>query len=344
MWSIEELLKKAGSVGASDIHLTVSSPPVFRIDGDLKAVNNGLLSKDHIEAYISKLLNGEQYRTFTEKGEVDLAYGVPGLGRFRINAFKQRDCPSLVIRVIPSAIKTPEELGLPPAMVNFASLSRGLVLVTGPTGSGKSTTLASLINLINHNRSAHVITIEDPIEFLHSHRRSLVNQRELGQDTYSFSNALRAALRQDPDIILVGEMRDLETISMAVTAAETGHLVFSTLHTNDTAQAIDRIIDVFPPHQQGQIRVQLASVLQGVVAQQLFPLHNKKGRVAAYEILVATPAVRNLIRENKTHQIKNIIQTSSQMGMITMEKAVEELVRKTLISPDVARERLNDIL
>lgn len=345
MWTIEELLKKAGNFGASDIHLTVTSPPVFRIDGELKAVGNEILTKEHINAYISKILTDEQFRVFTDKGELDISFGLPGLGRYRINVFLQRDNPSMVIRIIPLAIKTPEELGLPPAIVNFASLHRGLVLVTGPTGSGKSTTLASLINLINNTRSAHIITIEDPIEFLHNHRKCLVNQRELGQDTKSFSNALRAALRQDPDIILVGEMRDLETIAMAVTAAETGHLVFSTLHTNDAPQAIDRIIDVFPPHQQGQIRVQLASVLQGIVAQQLFPLHNNsRGRVGAYEVLVATTAVRNMIREGKTHQIKNIIQTGSQAGMITMEKAVEGLVKSGLISLETAQERIPESL
>lgn len=343
MWTIEELLKKAGNVGASDIHLTVTSPPVFRVDGGLKAVGNEILSKEDIEFYISKVLSEQQQRTFANNGEIDLSLSLPGLGRYRINVFRQRDNPAMVIRIIPLVIKTPEELGLPSAIVKFASLNSGLVLVTGPTGSGKSTTLASLINLINHTRSAHIITIEDPIEFLHNHRRCLVNQRELGQDTQSFSNALRAALRQDPDIILVGEMRDLATISMAVTAAETGHLVFSTLHTNDAAQAIDRIIDVFPPHQQEQIRVQLASVLQGVVAQQLFPLHEKKGRVAAYEILVATTAIRNLIRESKTHQIKNILQTGSQLGMITMEKAVEDLVKKGLITTEVAKEKIQGL-
>jgi len=249
MQSLEELLKKAGNFGASDIHLTVASPPVFRIDGELKAFGNEFLNKEHIQSYINKILTDEQYKTFSEQGDLDLSFGLPGLGRYRINAFFQGKNPGLVIRIIPLVIKTPEELEFPSAIVNFASLHRGLILVTGPTGSGKSTTLASLINLINHNRSAHIITIEDPIEFLHSHKKCLVNQRELGQDTQSFSNALRAALRQDPDIILVGEMRDLETIAMAVTAAETGHLVFSTLHTNDAPQAIDRIIDVFPPHQ-----------------------------------------------------------------------------------------------
>ncbi|KUO58796.1 MAG: type IV pili twitching motility protein PilT [Gracilibacter sp. BRH_c7a] len=342
MQSLEELLKKAGNFGASDIHLTVASPPVFRIDGELKAFGNEFLNKEHIQSYINKILTDEQYKTFSEQGDLDLSFGLPGLGRYRINAFFQGKNPGLVIRIIPLVIKTPEELEFPSAIVNFASLHRGLILVTGPTGSGKSTTLASLINLINNNRSAHIITIEDPVEFVHSHRKCLVNQRELGQDTQSFSNALRAALRQDPDIILVGEMRDLETISMAVTAAETGHLVFSTLHTNDAPQAIDRIIDVFPPYQQSQIRVQLASVLQGIVAQQLFPLQNKKGRIAAYEVLIATTAVRNMIREGKTHQLKTIMQTSSQVGMITMEKAVEDLAMRGLISDKVVKERIHE--
>ncbi|NLI91858.1 MAG: type IV pilus twitching motility protein PilT [Peptococcaceae bacterium] len=340
MWTIEELLKKAGEAGASDIHLTVTSPPVFRLDGELKALGTEILTHEQISAFIKTLANENQLRFFEERGELDFSYGIPGLGRYRINAFRQRGSAGLVIRLVPFIVKTPEELGLPQSIVNFATLHRGLVLVTGPTGSGKSTTLASLINMINNTRSAHIITVEDPIEYLHQHRKCLVNQREIGQDTQSFANALRAALRQDPDVILVGEMRDLETIAMAVTAAETGHLVFSTLHTNDTSQAIDRIIDVFPPHQQTQIRVQLASVLQGIVAQQLFPVLNKRGRVAAYEVLIATAAVRNMIRESKTHQIKNIIQTSGQIGMQSMEKAVEELVKRGLISPQLARERL----
>ncbi|HHV63643.1 MAG TPA: type IV pilus twitching motility protein PilT [Peptococcaceae bacterium] len=337
---LEELLKKAGEVGASDVHLTVSSPPVFRIDGEMKALGTETLTKEHLAAFLNVLTNNKQQRVFEEKGELDFSYGIAGLGRYRVNIFRQRGSIGIVMRLIPFHIRSPEELGLPAAVTNFTTLHRGLVLVTGPTGSGKSTTLASLINLINNTRSGHIITIEDPIEYLHQHRKCLVNQREVGQDTESFASALRAALRQDPDIILIGEMRDLETIAMAVTAAETGHLVFSTLHTNDAAQAIDRIIDVFPPHQQNQIRVQLASVLQGVVAQQLFPLLNQPGRVAAYEVLLATPAVRNMIREGKTHQIKNVIQTSSQLGMQTMEKAVEELMKKGLISPQLARERL----
>lgn len=340
MLPIEELLKMAGEVGASDLHFSVKSPPVFRIDGELKALGAEILTNEHIDSFINVLTNPSQKRLFEDKGELDFSYGIAGLGRYRVNVFRQRGSSGIVIRLVPFMVNSPEELGIPPAIVNFASLHRGLVLVTGPTGSGKSTTLASLINLINNTRSGHIITVEDPIEYLHQHRKCLVNQREVGQDTQSFSNALRAALRQDPDVILVGEMRDLETIAMTITAAETGHLVFSTLHTNDAAQAIDRMIDVFPPHQQNQIRVQLASVLQGIVAQQLFPIMNKRGRVAAYEVLIATAAVRNMIRESKTHQIKNIIQTSGQVGMQSMEKAVEDLVKKGTISPQLAWERL----
>lgn len=340
MWSLEELLKKAGEAGASDLHLTVSSPPVFRLNGELKAVGSKTLTNEQIVTYINTVANEEQLKIYSEKGELDFSCSIPGLGRYRINVFRQKGNSALVIRVIPLYVKTPEELGIPPAIVNFASLRSGLVLVTGPTGSGKSTTLASLIDLINSTCSGHIITLEDPIEYLYMHKKCLINQRELGLDTLSFAAALRAALRQDPDIILVGEMRDLETISMAITAAETGHLVFSTLHTNDAAQTIDRIIDVFPPHQQTQIRIQLAFVLQGIAAQQLFPLANGKGRIAAFEILVVTTAVRNLIREGKTHQIKSVLQTGSQAGMITMEKAVHNLVQQGLVLPQSVRKTI----
>jgi len=340
MWIIDELLKKAGEVGASDIHLTVKSPPVFRINGELKALGTEVLTAGNLEAFLQHLTSETQRSLFEEKGELDFSYGIAGVGRFRINIFRQRGNLGLAVRLVPFTVKDPQELGLPSAVVELSTLHRGLVLVTGPTGSGKSTTLASLINLINNTRSAHIVTVEDPIEHLHLHRKCLVNQREVGQDTQSFASALRSALRQDPDVILVGEMRDLETISMAITAAETGHLVLSTLHTNDTAQAIDRMVDAFPPHQQNQIRSQLASVLQGIVAQQLFPRMDQKGRVAAYEVLLATAAVRNMIRENKTHQIKNIIQTNAQIGMQSMEKSVEDLVNKGIISPQLARKRL----
>jgi len=342
MRSIEELLKKATELKASDIHLTVASPPVFRIDGELQALGTEVLKNEVISAYLDSLIDRERKRILDEKGELDFSFSFMGLGRCRVNAFRQRGSYSLVIRLIPLMAMTPEELGLPPAVVKFTTLHKGLVLVTGPAGSGKSTTLASLLHLINHTRSGHIITIEDPIEYWHQHHKCLVTQREVGEDTQSFTAALRAALRQDPDVILVGEMRDTETIAMTITAAETGHLVFSTLHTNDAAQAIDRIIDVFPSHQQNQIRLQLASTIQGIVAQQLFPLRGKKGRVAAFEILIASPAVRNMIRENRTYQIKNIIQTSGQIGMQTMEKAVKDLVQKGLISPHLARERLRE--
>jgi twitching motility protein PilT len=340
--SLEELLKEAEEAGASDIHLTVSSPPVFRLHGELKAIGRETLTNEQIVFYIKSVTNKEQQSIYAEKGDLDFSFDIPGLGRYRINIFRQRAQSGSVIRVIPSRVKTPEELGIPPAVVNFSSLPSGLVLITGPTGSGKSTTLASLIDLINSTRSGHIITLEDPIEYLHQHKKCLINQRELGQDTRSFSAGLRAALRQDPDIILLGEMRDLETISMAITAAETGHLVFSTLHTNDAPQTIDRIIDVFPPHQQNQIRIQLASVLQGIAAQHLLPLRDGKGRVAAFEILVVTTAVRNLIREGKTHQIKNVMQTGSKVGMITMEKAVHDLVQRGLVLPQSVREMVRE--
>lgn len=337
---IDELLMYAAEQRASDIHLTVESPPVLRIDGLLTRVGEEKLSRHDTEQLAYSLMNESQAERFTERGELDFSYSLPGVGRFRVNAFRQRGSVGIVIRLIPFHVPTPEQLGLPPVCVDFAKLHKGFVLVTGPTGSGKSTTLASLVDYINRTRSSHIVTIEDPIEYLHQHGKSLVNQREIGNDTMSFANALRAVLRQDPDVILVGEMRDLETISTAVTAAETGHLVFSTLHTNDATQAVDRMIDVFPPHQQQQIRVQLAAVLQGVIAQQLLPRADQKGRVAALEILLVTPAVRNLIREGKTHQIPTVIQTNGKLGMQSMEKAIQDLQRLGRISPIVAQEKL----
>ena len=338
MLTIENLLKLAAERRASDLHLTVDSPPVFRIDGSLVKVEEEILTPNIMTEIAKTLMNDAQYKQFEESGEMDFSHSIQEIGRFRVNAFRQRGAVGIVIRLIPFNIPTPEQLGLPQAIIEFANLRKGLVLVTGPTGSGKSTTLASLIDYINRTRSEHIVTVEDPIEYVHKHRMSLVNQREVGSDTRSFANALRAALRQDPDVILVGEMRDLETISTAVTAAETGHLVFSTLHTNDATQAVDRMIDVFPPFQQQQMRVQLAAVLQGVVAQQLIPRKDKKGRVAAQEILVVTPAVRNLIREGKTHQIANVMQTSGKLGMQTMEKAIQDHVRAGRIAPEVGQE------
>jgi len=324
--------------------LTVESPPVLRIDGSLVPLEYPNLSPTDMEEMVRSVMTDEQYKRFSEHGELDFSYSLPGVGRYRMNAFRQRGSAGMVIRLIPFNIPAPETLGLPPVSIEFARLQKGLVLVTGPTGSGKSTTLASLIDYINRNRACHIVTIEDPIEYLHKHQKSLVNQREVGNDTYSFANALRAVLRQDPDVILVGEMRDLETISTAISAAETGHLVFSTLHTNDATQSVDRIIDVFPPHQQQQIRVQLAAVLQGIMSQQLLPRASGRGRVAAIEVLLATPALRNLIREGKTHQIPTVLQTGGKQGMQTMDKAIQDLLRQGLITPEVAQEKMPEVL
>ncbi len=340
MLGIHELLQQAGERKASDIHLTVESPPVLRIDGTLSRMAEENLNRADMEAFVRSLMNDDQARDFAKRGELDFSYGLPGVGRFRLNAFRQRGSTGMVIRLIPFDIPSPEMLGLPPVAIELASLHKGLVLVTGPTGSGKSTTLAAMIDYINRNRPCHIVTIEDPIEYLHKHQQSLVNQRELGNDTQSFGNALRAVLRQDPDVILVGEMRDLETISTAISAAETGHLVFSTLHTNDATQSVDRIIDVFPPHQQQQIRVQLGAVLQGVMSQQLLPRAEGKGRAAAIEVLLATSAVRNLIREGKTHQLPTVLQTGGKLGMQTMDSALQDLVRRGIVKAEVAQEKM----
>jgi len=340
MLSLEELLHLGGEQKASDIHLTVESPPVLRIDGSMVKLQIEKLTQTDLERFAHCLMNEQQSKRFAEGGELDLSYSLLGVGRYRVNVFRQRGSIGVVIRLIPFDIPTPEALGLPPTCIELAKLHKGLVLVTGPTGSGKSTTLASLIDHINRTRACHIVTIEDPIEYLHGHELSLVNQREVGNDTQSFTNALRAVLRQDPDVILVGEMRDLETISTAVTAAETGHLVFSTLHTNDATQSVDRMIDVFPPHQQQQIRVQLAAVLQGILSQQLFPRADHLGRVAAIEVMLATPAVRSLIRDGKTHQLPTVIQTNAKLGMQTMDKAIMDLVQKGLVSYTVAQEKM----
>jgi twitching motility protein PilT len=288
------------------------------------------------ERLIRPLIPEALLPVFEKKGELDFAYSIPRLGRYRVNVFRQRGSMAVVIRLVGTTIPSAESLGIPESVVDLTKKKRGLALVTGPTGSGKSTTLAALINIINQNYNAHVITLEDPIEYLHNHQRAVVNQREIGLDTLSYSNALRAALREDPDIILVGEMRDLDTISTAITAAETGHLVFSTLHTLGAAPTIDRIIDVFPPHQQQQIRIQLASVLESVISQQLIPTADGKGRVAAYEVMHAVPAVKNLIREGKTHQIPSIIQTGKKQGMQTMDDAIYDLYLKRKISAEEA--------
>ncbi|HWQ41035.1 MAG TPA: type IV pilus twitching motility protein PilT [Desulfosporosinus sp.] len=340
MLSLEEFLQLAGEQKASDIHLTAESPPVLRINGSMVQLQTEKLSQTDLKTFAQSLMNDQQAKRFAECGELDLSYSLAGVGRYRVNAFRQRGSIGVVVRLIPFIIPSPETLGLPPVSIELAKLHKGLVLVTGPTGSGKSTTLASLVDYINRTRACHIVTIEDPIEYLHRHKLSLVNQREVGNDTQSFTNALRAVLRQDPDVILVGEMRDLETIATAVTAAETGHLVFSTLHTNDATQSVDRMIDVFPPHQQQQIRVQLAAVLQGILSQQLFLRADRLGRVAAIEVMLATPAVRSLIREGKTYQLPTVIQTNAKLGMQTMDKAIMELVHNGLISYEVAQEKL----
>jgi len=327
--TISSFLMVAKQFGASDLHLTVGVRPKCRIRGTLQeiAVADRLMPAD-VKELVESMFKPRQKEIFDKFGEVDFAYAVPDIGRFRVNAFKQRGSYGAVLRLVGTEIPAPQTLGLPISVVELTKRKRGLVLVTGPTGSGKSTSLASLIDVINKNYNSHIITLEDPIEYLHNHNKAIVNQREIGLDTQSYANGLRAALREDPDVILVGEMRDLDTISTAITAAETGHLVFSTLHTIGAAPTIDRVIDVFPPHQQDQIRVQLASVLECVISQQLCPTADGRGRVAAFEVMHATAAIRNLIREGKSHQIDGMIQTSKKMGMQTMDDALFELYLK----------------
>jgi twitching motility protein PilT len=320
--------------GASDLHLTSGSAPYMRINGDMVKLNYRNVSAETCHALIFEILSENQKGLFTESCDLDLSYPLPGVGRFRVNVFMQRNGISAVLRLIPESIKTIDELDLPEQLANLIDASEGLILVTGPTGSGKITTLASLIHTINEKQQAHIITIEDPIEFVHENRRCLISQRELASHTKSFGAALRAALREDPDIILVGEMRDLETISLAITAAETGHLVFGTLHTNSAIKTIDRVIDVFPEGQQTQIRVMLSESLRGVVAQALLPRPDRQGRVPVVEVLVNVPAVANLIREGKTHQIASVMQTGRAHGMMTFEGAVHDLIQKNLISKE----------
>lgn len=329
---LDDLLRMMIEHKASDLHITSGAPPFLRINGDMRGVNYRELSNQDVQGILFEVLSEKQRKAFIEKWELDFAYGVPGLARFRGNIFMQRKGLGAVFRVIPEKILTAQDLNLPSSIIDMIECDRGLVLVTGPTGSGKSTTLSALINHINMTREAHIITVEDPIEFVHPNIKSLVNQRELGSHTKSFANALKAALREDPDVILVGELRDLETISLAITAAETGHLVFGTLHTNSAAKTIDRIIDVFPGDQQDQVRAMLAESLRGVVAQSLFPRIDKPGRVAAYEIMKNTRAIANLIREKKTFQIPSQIQVGAKMGMILFEKSLSELVKKGTIS------------
>ncbi len=334
--TITELLKAARQLGASDVHVSVGIPPRCRINGELVTLNADRIMPADAKALVEEMIPARQVERFNKDGEVDFSYAVKGVGRFRVNVFKQRGTMSFVIRLVNTEIPSPEQLGLTDAVIDLTLKKRGLILVTGPTGSGKSTTLASLINIINKTYKKHIITLEDPIEYLHSHSESIVNQREIGIDTQSYAAALRAALREDPDVILVGEMRDLDTIATAVTAAETGHLVLSTLHTIGAVATIDRIIDVFPMEQQGQIRLQLATLLEAIISQQLLPTADKRGRVAAFEIMFANSAIRNLIREGKSHQITSIIQTSKQSGMITMDDALLELYQKREITKEDA--------
>ena len=334
--SVEEILSAAKRAGASDVHITVGIPPKMRVNGKLIMMEGERLMPADTMIIAESVMNDVQKQRFEEKGEVDMSFAIAGEGRYRVNIYKQRGSAAMAFRLVDTVVPAPETLGVPNSVIELYKKKRGLVLVTGPTGSGKSTTLAAIIDKINNNRESHVITLEDPIEYLHQHKLSIVNQREIGLDSMSYANALRAALREDPDVILVGEMRDFETISVAITAAETGHLVLSTLHTIGAASTVDRVIDVFPPHQQQQIRVQLANVLEAVVSQQLVPMIDGKGRVAAFEVLHTNSAVRNLIREGKTHQITSVMQTNRKMGMLTMDDALVQLYQQYKIDKEMA--------
>lgn len=341
---VAQVLRAMVSRGASDLHLTAGAPPMARLHGDLVPLEGfPRMTPEPLKRSLFAVLTQKQRQRFEEDLELDFALPVAGLGRFRVNLYRQRESVGAAFRVIPTEIRSLQELGMPPVLAGFATLPRGLVLVTGPTGSGKSTTLAAIIDQANKTRPDHIMTVEDPIEFLHAHQRSLVNQREVGEDTRSFATALKHVLRQDPDIILVGELRDLETISVALTAAETGHLVFATLHTQDAAQTIDRIIDVFPAEQQDQVRTQLAGALQGVVCQTLCKTSDGRGRAAATEVLIATPAVRNLVREGKTHQIYSAMQAGGSHGMHTLDQHLAELVRSGRVTYDQAVDKAHHL-
>jgi twitching motility protein PilT len=334
-----DILLEVIDAGASDLHLTVGAPPMVRERGRLRPLDYPKLTSQDTREIVYSILNNDQRKKLENEWQIDLSYSVPSKARFRVNAYFQRASIGAVMRTIPQDIPAFESLGLPDILKDFTRKPRGFVLVTGPTGSGKSTTLASMIDMINDQRHEHIMTVEDPIEFLHRHKNCVVNQRELGADAQSFALALKSALRQDPDVILVGEMRDLETMSTAITAAETGHLVFATLHTQDTAQTVDRIVDSFPPAQQHQVRTQLSIALQGIVTQQLLPTADGQSRIAACEVLVPTPAVRNLIREGKTHQLYSALQTGGSHGMQTMDAALADLVRGGLITRQLAESR-----
>ncbi len=337
MPNVREILEEAKAAGASDVHITVGIPPKIRVNGKLITLTqyNRLLPADTLEMLLNIMTETQRAR-FEERGEYDMSFSIPDLGRYRVNAYKQRGSVALAFRLVGTKVPAPEELGVPASVIDLYQRKRGLILVTGPTGSGKSTTLAAIIDKINNCRDAHVITLEDPIEYLHQHKMAMVNQREIGLDSENYANALRAALREDPDVILVGEMRDFETISVAITAAETGHLVLSTLHTIGAASTVDRVIDVFPPHQQQQIRVQFSNVLEAVISQQLIPTIDGRGRVAAFEVMHANHAVRNLIREGKSHQLTSVMQTNRKLGMMTMDEAIQQLYYAGRISREMA--------
>lgn len=333
---VDDLLRIVVEKGASDLHLCVGVPPIIRVDGQLLPLNYTKLEPIQSQRIMYDILSDEQIQRFEENLELDLSYALGKVARFRVNAYRDKGSVAGAFRLIPTKIPTIKELGLPSVLEDLTRRPRGMVIVTGPTGSGKSTSLAAMINQMNNERSCHVITIEDPIEYLHNHKYCVINQREVGQDTHEFANALRAALREDPDVILVGEMRDLETMSNAIRAAETGHLVFATLHTNSAASTVDRIVDSFPANQQDQIRLMLSNSLEAVLCQQLMPRAGMPGRVCAMEVMIATPAIRNLIREAKSHQITSIIQTSSNVGMQTMDQHLRELYQKGIVTYDDA--------
>lgn len=336
MAQIDAFFKLMNDQGASDLHLVAGQQPILRIDGEMERVRYKDLDDDELKTMLYEIAPEHKVKVFEETGDVDFAYEIPGIARYRANFFRQKNGVGAVFREIPTEILTCQQLGLPPVIRRLASLPRGLVLVTGPTGSGKSTTLAAIIDEANRTRKDHILTVEDPIEFVHKSQKAIVNQREVGSHTKSFSAALRGALREDPDIILVGEMRDLETISLAIEASSTGHLVFATLHTSNAAKTVDRVVEVFPTNQQEQIRSTLADSLRAVVAQTLFKRIDKKGRVVAIEIMIATPAVRNLIREGKTYQIPSMLQTGKKYGMQTLDDAIMGLLKQTIISADEA--------
>ena len=342
MAKIDAFFKLMNEQGASDLHLAAGAPPALRIRGDIERVKYKVLDNDDLRGMLYEIAPEQKIKLFEETGDVDFGYEIPGLARYRANFFMQKNGVGAVFREIPSAIMTAEQLGLPAVVSKLASLPRGLVLVTGPTGSGKSTTLAAIVDVANRVRKDHIITVEDPIEFVHTSQGCIVNHREVGVHTQSFSAALRGALREDPDIILVGEMRDLETISLAVEAASTGHLVFSTLHTSSAYKTVDRVIEVFPSHEQPLIRSTLADGLRAVIAQVLFKRIDRKGRVVALEILIASPAVRNLIREGKTHQIPSMIQTGKKYGMILLDDSIMELYKKGMISAEEGYAKANE--